>query len=87
MSNLSKYLPPWKQRLLPASAPKGKKIGRGERIWISWPVALRRVRAWLEPYVMLLRYWRAWSEKAPPEPLQTLLDWLWIGRPLYLYCQ
>ncbi len=58
-----------------------------ERIWIGWPVALRRVRAWLEPYVLLMRYWRAWSEKAPPEPLQALLDWLWIGKPLYLYCR
>jgi hypothetical protein len=23
---------------------------------LSWPLALRRVRAWLEPYVMLMRY-------------------------------
>src|SRR5215212_12208233 len=29
---------------------------------LSWPEALRRVRVWLEPYVMLMRYWRAFSD-------------------------
>ena len=36
-----------------------------------------------KPQVQKLQ--RAWSEKAPPEPLQALLDWLWTGRPIYLY--
>ena len=51
---------------------------------MSWPEVLRRVRAWLEPYLMLQRYWRGWSENAPPASLQALLDWLGIGRPLPL---
>ena len=51
----------------------------------SWPLALRRVRAWLEPGIMLGRYWRAWSAKPPPPALQQLLDWLWEGHAIYLY--
>jgi hypothetical protein len=51
----------------------------------SWPVALRHVRAWLEPGVMLWRYWRGWSDKPPPPALQRLLDWLWQGRGIELY--
>lgn len=51
----------------------------------SWPVALRHVRAWLEPGVMLWRYWRGWSDKPPPSALQELLDWLWKGRGIELY--
>jgi SRSO17 transposase len=51
----------------------------------SWPVALRHVRAWLEPGLMLWRYWRAWSAKPPPPALQRLLDWLWEGRGIELY--
>ena len=43
---------------------------------MSWPVALRRVRAWLEPWVMLARFWRGWSAQPPPPPLQRLLDWV-----------
>jgi hypothetical protein len=51
---------------------------------LSWPVALRRVRAWLEPYVMLMRYWRAFWDLPPPEELKTLLEWVFSGRGLYL---
>jgi hypothetical protein len=51
----------------------------------SWPVALRKVRAWLEPGIMLRRYWQGWSAKPPPSALQRLLDWLWEGRALGLY--
>jgi len=52
---------------------------------VSWPVALRQVRSWLEPWIMLWRYWRAWSTQPPPLVLQQLLDWLWQGRGIYLY--
>ena len=52
---------------------------------LCWPQALRQVRAWLEPWVMLQRYWRAWSALPPPLPLQQLLDALCIGLPLFLY--
>src|SRR6266487_4858650 len=56
-----------------------------ERPQVSWPQALRAVRAWLEPWVLLRRYWRAWSALPPPRPLQQLLEHLHQGFPLYLY--
>jgi hypothetical protein len=53
--------------------------------WRCWPVALRRVRAWLAPALFLWRCWRAWSDHPPPPSLQALLDWLHQGYPLLLY--
>jgi hypothetical protein len=55
---------------------------RADRPNVSRPVALRRVQAWLPPWTMLGRWWRAWSAQPPPPPLQALLDWLWTGRPI-----
>ncbi|MDP9487295.1 MAG: hypothetical protein M3Q49_16185, partial [Actinomycetota bacterium] len=52
---------------------------------LTWPAALRIVRGWLEPWVMLWRYWRAFSDKPPPEKLQALLEWVFSGRRLCLY--
>ena len=46
----------------------------------SWPQALRKVSAWLQPYVMLLRYWRAYTDLHPPEDLEALLDRLFSAR-------
>jgi hypothetical protein len=60
-----------------ATAPAG--------IAVSWPQALRRVRAWLAPWVWLQRCWRGWSTSPPPQQLQQALDWVMAGRPLYLY--
>src|SRR5690242_5398677 len=55
-----------------------KKSGEpGRRPNLAWPQALRQVRAWLEPYILLKRYWQAFSPLPPPLPLQHLLDWLW----------
>ena len=54
---------------------------------LSWPVAPRRVRAWLEPYVMLMRYWRAFLDLPPPEELKALLEWVFSGKGLYLYAR
>ena len=46
--------------------PSAESAGRGERrSRVSWPETLRAVRGWLEPYIMLWRYWRAFSEMAP----------------------
>jgi hypothetical protein len=73
--------------LVPLAAP-GKKsceVSSASEGLGSWPVALRRVRAWLEPGIMLWRYWRAWSAKAPPPALQQLLDWLWEWHSIALY--
>jgi hypothetical protein len=78
----------------PAADPfLGPRGGKGEREtarpWPRpgrcWPVALRRVRAWLEPACFLWRCWRVWSSEPPPPPLQALLDWLHHGHPLSLY--
>ena len=72
--------------VVPLAAP-GKKsrdgLGLCEGLR-SWPLALRHVRAWLEPGIMLWRYWRAWSAKVPPPALQQLLDWRWEGHVIDL---
>ncbi len=55
------------------------------RLKVSWPAALRAVRAWLDPWIMLWRYWRGWSDKPPPSQLQELLEWLRQGRGIDVY--
>jgi len=61
--------PEWEKRSdAPASPP-----------YSSWPLALRRVRAWLELYVMLMRYWRAFSDLSSPPELEALLEWVFSG--------
>jgi hypothetical protein len=39
----------------------------------------------LEPYVMLVRYWKAYSDLPPPKELQKLLERLFCEEALYLY--
>ena len=48
----------------------------------SWPVAVREVQRWLDPWVMLWRFWRAWSNAPPPPALQALLYAVGNGQPL-----
>jgi hypothetical protein len=43
------------------------------------------VRAWLDPWLSLGRWWRAWSNTPPPTELQELIDAVAAGRPLNLY--
>jgi hypothetical protein len=52
---------------------------------VSWLEVLRAVRGWLEPYVMLMRYWRVFSEMPPPPQLKALLERVFSGTGLYLY--
>src|SRR5215216_4608740 len=52
---------------------------------LSWPVALREVHSWLDPWVMLWRFWRAWSKAPPPPQLRALLDAVGEGHPLNVY--
>jgi DDE superfamily endonuclease len=52
---------------------------------VAWPVTLRRVRGWLTPWVVLGRWWRAWSTAPPPAQLRLLLDTAHAGQPLHLY--
>jgi hypothetical protein len=54
---------------------------------VSWPEALRAVRAWLEPWIMLRRYWRAFSGKPPPSGLKALLERVFAGEGIYLYAR
>ncbi len=69
------------------SAGTGKKISVAQevRLQVSWPVALRAVRGWLEPWIMLRRYWNGWSQLPPPPALQLLLNWLEGGHTISLY--
>ena len=76
------------QTRVPADAVgTGKKISeeKGVRPQLSWPVALRAVRGWLEPWIMLRRYWNGWSPLPPPPPVQLLLSWLERGHAIPLY--
>ncbi len=75
----------------PATEQEAGRGGMGQGKWqrppVSWPSALRWVRAWLEPWTLLERYWRAWSDLPPPPALQQLLDQLWDGHPLDCYAR
>src|SRR6266481_3970408 len=74
-----------KNRFLSRLGEPGKKMSGQTlvRPQLSWPKALREVRAWLEPWILLQRYWRAWSTQPLPLPLQQLLDALALGVPQY----
>jgi len=41
---------------------------------MAGPKALRKVRGWLEPYVMLWRYWKASTDAPPPEEQKRVLE-------------
>jgi len=66
-------------------AEKKKEAKAPARPQVSWPKALRAVRAWLEPWVLLQRFWQAWSTHPPPPQLQSLVDCLGRGQALFLY--
>jgi hypothetical protein len=82
-------LPPRQPRLQPAPTDRraGGKMGtvHPRPLHPCWPVALRQVRGWLDPWTFLRRCWRAWSNAPPPPELQALLDSVRQGRPLNLY--
>src|SRR6202022_3739253 len=73
----------------PAFRPAGGKMGADSRAAmtsiVAWPVTLRRVRAWLDPWACLSRWWRAWSTAPPPPEIQALLRAVETGFPLHLY--
>jgi len=76
-----------RQAFLPMQKEPEKKISEGKRVrpQVSWPRALRAVRAWLEPWIMLRRYWSGWSLLPPPPAVQLLLRWLEKGQAIALY--
>jgi hypothetical protein len=65
--------------------PSEQGEGRKRRPGASWPEALRAVRGWLEPWIMLRRYWKAFSGMPPPLELSALLEKVFSGGGLYLY--
>ena len=76
---------PWGQApLSPPLEPAVVALGEPARPLLSWPLALRQVQGWLDPWTMLWRYWRAWSSAPPPPALQALLDAVGSGHPLHL---
>lgn len=38
------------------------------------PRALRAIRSWLTPTVILHQWWQAWADKDPTLDLRTLID-------------
>ena len=72
---------------LPGRQIRGKKSSEAQHVrpQMSWPMALRGVRGWLEPWIMLRRYWRGWSLQPRPLALQRLLTWLEQGKAISLY--
>jgi hypothetical protein len=73
----------------PFRRPRGGRrrpvIGAEPAAALSWPRALRQVRAWLTPWSMWQRCWRSWSPAPPPQQLQRLLDAAAAGQALHLY--
>ena len=65
----------------------GEKDGHNEqeRPPLSRPVALRQMWSWLDPWIMLWHFCRAWSNAPPPPQLRTLLDAVGGGHSLDLY--
>ena len=74
---------PFHGSVLAEAEGTGKKIseGKGIRPQVSWPAARRSARGWLEPWIMLRRYWSGWSPLPPPSAVQLLLSWLSAGMP------
>ena len=52
---------------------------------VSWPMALRAVRGWLEPWIMALALLERLVVTAPPPALQFLLSWLERGHAISFY--
>jgi hypothetical protein len=66
-SHLSRKCLPSKA-FLPQRQERGKKSSEEKemRPQLSWPRARRSVRGWLEPWIMLRRYWHGWSQQPLP---------------------
>ncbi|WP_407542868.1 transposase [Deinococcus radiomollis] len=50
----------------------------------TWSAALRRVRAYLGPFVWVWRAWHPFTTASPPKTLLALLRYVGQGQPLYL---
>ncbi len=68
----------------PTSRPN-RREGKKRRPLLSSPKASRAVRGWLEPWIMLGRYWRAFTDLPPPKELRALLERVFAGEGIYLY--
>jgi hypothetical protein len=66
--------------------PPSETQGRGEKESQGILAGgLEGGKGWLEPWIMLRRYWRAFSGMPPPRELRTLLERVFCGEGLYLY--
>jgi hypothetical protein len=85
----------WAYALLPTEEPAQTENhpsdnleGRGKKEASATLLAgsiVRTVRGYLEPWVMLRRYCRAYSAKPPPPQPKALLERVFSGQGLYLY--
>jgi hypothetical protein len=75
----------WAYERLPTDEPTGtaersfcRSGGKGKKAVPGMLLAagLEGAKGWLEPYVMLMRYWRAFSGMPPPLELKALIDWV-----------
>lgn len=75
------------KRAQPPTRVSGEKSPGAAKpfVGLTWPEALRQVRSWLEPAIMLKRYWCAYSLAPPPFALQELLGWLRQGNGINVY--
>ena len=67
----------------PAVRERGKNLRPQQPL--SWPKALRAVRAWLAPFRWLTRCWNTWAQAPPPSELAALLEAVGSGVPINLY--
>jgi hypothetical protein len=81
--------PAGKLALLPFVQQVGRhacaSIDTGRRAIGGSTRRLGRVRAWLDPWTCLWRWWQAWSTAPPPPPVQALLHAAGTGHPLRPY--
>jgi hypothetical protein len=69
----------------PGCQEEKSRVEDKPHLGLSWPEALRQVRSWLEPAIMLKRYWCAFSPAPPPFGIRELLDWLRQGNGINVY--
>jgi hypothetical protein len=79
------YRPTRRWPNLATTLPSIRREGGKRKAGLCWPETLRAVRGWLEPWIMLNRYWRAFCTKPPPPELKALLERVFSGKGLYLY--
>jgi hypothetical protein len=66
--------------------PPADSEGRGKKeAWGILATDAQGSKGWSEPWIMLRRYWKAFSGMPPPPQLRALLESAFSGRGLYHY--